>query len=61
MEEIKITNTTPYRTHQNLEKMDRIKVELDMPITAYSDFRKIIETSHLYHVTKVEPTDDKQI
>lgn len=53
MEEIKITSTTPYRTVLKSVKMDRIKVELDMPITSYTEFRKIIEGSHLYKMTEV--------
>lgn len=53
MDEIKILNTTPYRTATSLVKMDRIKVELDLPITSYTELRKIIEGSHLYKMTEV--------
>jgi hypothetical protein len=60
MEEIKITSTTPYRSTHKEIKMDRMKVTLDMPCTSYTEFRKIIEASHLYHMTEGPAEDTPQ-
>lgn len=42
-EKIKITSVKSYKSSRHSIKPDRVKVELDMPIEGYADFRRHIE------------------
>jgi hypothetical protein len=44
--DIHIKSVKPYRSYPRLKKDDRVTVTVDMPIEAYSGFRRQIEAPH---------------
>lgn len=51
-DKVKIKSTTPYRSNYNAVGKNRCIVVLDIPMDEYSNFRKIVETSHLKKLNK---------
>lgn len=46
-DQVKIKSTTPYRSHHSTPGKDRCVIVLDLPMSEYSSFRRIVETPHL--------------
>jgi hypothetical protein len=54
---LKIENVKSYKSNPRLEKKDRCKVELDMPIEEYSEFRRTVQA---HHVLRDRRTGDRK-